>query len=218
MDKPDGALCDDGNACTYDDQCHSGQCSGTPIACISDPCTTRTCNGTPTCALTSVTTPETWYRDADGDGYGNAASSTVACTQPSGYLRNATDCDDADAKVRPSQTQYFFEARDGGGFDYNCNGVEEKTLTNTIFNSAYDGTLATLPVVGCTATKPNGVSGWYPSAPGCGQYGNFQKCRTYSDQWCNTLSTAPWTFSTPCAAGLGWMSDEYYQIAPIRCR
>ncbi|MCC7501443.1 MAG: hypothetical protein IT229_02870 [Flavobacteriales bacterium] len=44
-----------------------------------------------------------WYADADGDGYGNAASSVSACAQPAGYVGNDDDCDDADPLVFPGQ-------------------------------------------------------------------------------------------------------------------
>ena len=43
--------------------------------------------------------PETWYADADGDGYGDAANSIVACDLPTGYVTNADDLDDTDPDV-----------------------------------------------------------------------------------------------------------------------
>ena len=44
----------------------------------------------------------TWYVDGDGDGFGDASSTTlVACDQPSGYASDATDCDDSDGDSYP---------------------------------------------------------------------------------------------------------------------
>lgn len=45
----------------------------------------------------------TWYQDSDGDGFGDAAVSQVACAQPSGYVDNDDDCDDADPLRFPGQ-------------------------------------------------------------------------------------------------------------------
>ncbi|MBZ4416290.1 putative metal-binding motif-containing protein [Myxococcus sp. RHSTA-1-4] len=42
-----------------------------------------------------------YYRDADADGYGNAAFSTDACSQPAGFVTNASDCNDLNAAVKP---------------------------------------------------------------------------------------------------------------------
>ena len=47
-----------------------------------------------------TTTATTWYQDADGDGYGDAAGLTIdTCDQPTGYSASGVDCDDADSSV-----------------------------------------------------------------------------------------------------------------------
>jgi hypothetical protein len=43
----------------------------------------------------------TYYRDADGDGYGNAVDTTQACSPPAGYVADNTDCDDTEQEVYP---------------------------------------------------------------------------------------------------------------------
>jgi hypothetical protein len=45
---------------------------------------------------------QTWYQDADGDGYGNPAVTTVNCVKPNGYVANNTDCNDANAAAYPN--------------------------------------------------------------------------------------------------------------------
>jgi cysteine-rich repeat protein len=56
-----------------------------------------------------------WFTDADGDGFGGAAS-TVACDAPAGTVGQSGDCDDANPAIYPGAT----EAR--GAVDANCDG------------------------------------------------------------------------------------------------
>ncbi len=51
-------------------------------------------------------TATAWYPDDDEDGYGDAtATATSECEQPTGYVANAQDCNDADATVHPSASE-----------------------------------------------------------------------------------------------------------------
>ncbi|MES2643675.1 MAG: putative metal-binding motif-containing protein [Myxococcota bacterium] len=46
-----------------------------------------------------------WYADADGDGFGDPAVATVACTAPARTVADATDCNDDDAAVSPAAAE-----------------------------------------------------------------------------------------------------------------
>ncbi len=61
-----------------------------------------------------------WYTDADGDGYGDATSSTVACSGASGSVADPTDCDDTQALVNPGETETC------NNIDDNCDGVTDE--------------------------------------------------------------------------------------------
>lgn len=59
----------------------------------------------------------TWYRDADGDGFGKAADFVQACNQPQGYVQTLGDCDDSNPAVHPGATEIC-----GDGLDNDCVG------------------------------------------------------------------------------------------------
>ena len=48
----------------------------------------------------------TWYLDSDTDGYGDASSTELSCTQPTGYVVNSEDCDDSSDVVSPDTVWY----------------------------------------------------------------------------------------------------------------
>ena len=72
------------------------------------------CSGTSNTIAVTVQTCNTWYQDADGDGYGNPSVVLHQPTQPAGYVTNNTDCDDTNASVH--QTFGFYTDSDGDGY------------------------------------------------------------------------------------------------------
>ena len=59
----------------------------------------------------------TWYRDFDGDLFGDPDVSVVACVNPGGYVDNDGDCDDTDADMSPVLSEWF------DGKDNDCDGL-----------------------------------------------------------------------------------------------
>jgi hypothetical protein len=46
----------------------------------------------------------TFYADVDNDGFGNIASTTLACSAPVGFVSNSSDCNDNNAaSSQPAQ-------------------------------------------------------------------------------------------------------------------
>ena len=75
---------------------------------------------------------ETWYADADGDGWGDAQSTTEACDAPQGYVgaEQAGDCDDADAEIHPAASERC------DGLDNDCDGEIDEDVLDTWFADA----------------------------------------------------------------------------------
>ena len=135
-----------GAACQGNAQCTSGNCSNS-LCCSSG---YGHCSGSSGCvSLTTSTNCGTcgnacgsgyhcsggtcavncyyFYKDADGDGYGDPNTYTSQCgssTPPPGYVSNSEDCCDNDPSAKPGQTGYFTTADACSSFDYNCDGSE----------------------------------------------------------------------------------------------
>jgi hypothetical protein len=78
------------------------------------------CDSAATLNLT-VISQITYYADADNDGFGDAATSQLACTQPTGYVTNNTDCDDAVTAIH-APIRYYLDT-DGDGFGGSGSGL-----------------------------------------------------------------------------------------------
>jgi hypothetical protein len=110
---PDNMVCDDGVCCFPDKS---------PV------CRALVLDGG-TCFNGS--TPQAYYEDSDGDGFGNKNASRLYCAAPvsDAYVLDNTDCDDLKPTVNPTQ----LESCDG--YDNDCDGVidDGQTPLKTVF-------------------------------------------------------------------------------------
>ncbi len=115
---------------------------------------------------TSVTTMTTWYRDADGDDYGDDDTSLTQCEDPAGagtdWLRTAGDCDDSSALVNPAAEEICDE------YDNDC---DPRTSSDGLVSFVADrGTTTDL-----TATFGSGSTG-SPTAISLDEAGALYLC------------------------------------------
>jgi len=106
---------------------------------------------------------ETWYPDSDGDGYGDPDTSETACDAPSGWLDDASDCDDTDAAVNPDASEVC------NGVDDDCNGwtdADDPGVTDaSAYYLDYDGDGHGSAAVSTTACSP--PSGYVENTDDC---------------------------------------------------
>jgi len=62
----------------------------------------------------------TWYADNDEDGFGDPNNTSSACEQPTGFVVDMTDCDDADDDTFPLAPEVC------DGEDNNCDGTTDE--------------------------------------------------------------------------------------------
>ncbi|MFN8153723.1 MAG: MopE-related protein [Bacteroidia bacterium] len=92
----------------------------------------------------------TFYADADGDLYGDAAVSTLACSAPVGYVADNTDCNDAVASINPAAAEVC------NGIDDNCDGLNDNGLTFADYYADADGDLFGGAFLGNLCAQPSG--------------------------------------------------------------
>lgn len=116
-----------------------------------------TCGGTASCANQTQgpcsKTPSTFYLDGDSDGYGNAAVSVSACSKPTGYVENSSDCNDGSGTIKPG-----YAVCSGNDRSY-CDGTGP-TKTEVCPDGCYGGT--------CRNDGTIGKAGWVSCGVGTG--------------------------------------------------
>ncbi len=112
-DQPSGYVADDSD-------CDDSDASINPRATEACDGVDNDCDGLVDDDDSAVTGRSTWYLDYDGDSYGDVTLSAEACDQPSGYVADATDCDDRDASAYPGGDEYC------DGVDNDCDGTVDE--------------------------------------------------------------------------------------------
>ena len=97
----------------------------------------------------------TWYRDGDSDGYGGS-SSVRSCSQPAGYVGNASDCEDAISSINPAAV----DACDT--VDNDCDGYADNDGLCPCVVLYYNNN----PYMFCTS-----ATDWYSAQASCNNYG-----------------------------------------------
>lgn len=129
-------------------------CYGGSIQCVptaapsSEVCDNldNNCNGSTDEGLSFIT----YYKDTDGDGWGDVSFPLTACAKPAGYALVGGDCNDKNDTVNPGTPEIC------NGIDDNCNGSKDEGLLLTYYRD-YDGDgWGSSSVTYSSCTKPEG--------------------------------------------------------------
>ncbi|MFM1998474.1 MAG: hypothetical protein RL204_421, partial [Bacteroidota bacterium] len=131
---------------TYGDNASTIQACSPPAGYVADntdcddtnalinPGITEVCDGADNNCNFAIdeTGTNTFYADADNDGFGDINMPFLACTAPFGYVADNTDCDDNNNQNYPGNTEIC------DGFDNNCDTQIDET-GNLTFYADLDG-------------------------------------------------------------------------------
>ncbi|WP_158502071.1 MopE-related protein [Vitiosangium sp. GDMCC 1.1324] len=95
---------------------------------------------------------QTWYRDADGDGYGNPSDPRQNCRQPAGYVANALDCNDGNAAIRPGAVEVCDLV------DNDCDAQVDEGVKTTFYRDADADTYGVTTSTTQACSKPAGYT------------------------------------------------------------
>ena len=158
----------------------------------------------------------TFYRDADGDGYGNASLPTVSCGAPAGYVADGTDCNDASASANPGASERC------DGVDNDCDATVDEPdadgCATWYYDADGDGYGSSTSACLCApsgayaadkdgdcydanATASPAATGWFDEDRGDASY----------DYNCDGVETQVYTTTYACSVPWynGWACESY---------
>ena len=144
----------------------------------------------------------TFFKDADGDGHGDAKATTQACVAPSGYVTTNDDCNDGSKLAYPGAVEVC------DGVDNDCNGKVDDLAKIAGFNLAY----AAVPP--CDTSDPasckRGAYEWCKAKSSCfsGGFGPVELGPTEGHFVCIGDSTLIGDWADVIAAQPGCSSDS----------
>jgi len=106
------------------------------------PGATEVCNGIDDNCDTQIDegVKSTFYADSDNDTYGNPSVTTLACSAPTGFVSNNTDCNDGNTNIHPGATEVC------NGIDDNCNTQTDEGVKTTFYADSDNDTYGNLSV------------------------------------------------------------------------
>ncbi|MBM4365088.1 MAG: putative metal-binding motif-containing protein [Deltaproteobacteria bacterium] len=134
-------LVENGNDCDDTDE---NAYPGAPETCneVDDNCDGRVDEGV----------SDTYWADADADGYGDAAAEITACGPQSGYTDNDGDCDDTDDGAHPGAEEVCDEA------DNDCDGSVDEGVTSTYWVDLDDDGYGDAGAADTSCAQPTGYA------------------------------------------------------------
>jgi hypothetical protein len=161
-----------------------------------------------------MTTLGTFYRDSDGDTYGDAMMTKKACAKPAGYAASSSDCNDTMANINPGAPEVcdFIDNNCNAKIDLADPGIDMSTTLSVYRDADNDTFGAGTAMVACSVP-----SGWVLAAGDCNDgdsasYPGGTEICDGADNNCDGGIDGTVTSPNQCAALVGTYTGSYSHL------